>query len=179
MRKTKEISKYELEWQMVRVKVKGALNDKNTLHEKFKIIRNYFQETYTYDRWERSYNWLEGFYRGIKRFSCESILLLIEDEFAYYNANKPQINVINKNFNKTFNDYDITLRWKLYKDLFNTNKKWLQGGYFHKECNGFIDELYNSFLEDSIQIKQNYSFEYLLQLRSNSFKTLKTHKFFF
>ena len=72
-------------------------------------------------------------------------------------------------------------RLRLWKDLFNRNKKWLQKGYVHKEHNHFMDLLYDVFVEngEDQQLPPNYSFKELRKLREDAVGKENTHKFFF
>lgn len=178
MKKSKDITKYEIEWQLLRVKVKGSQVD---VLSKINITKEYFLQTKTYDRWERVYNWLEGLYKGYLSSKDVSVLKIIEEEMIYYK----DINILLKKeyfINKDLQEdilknapiTDIKLLWI---DLFKTNKKWLQRGYFHKECNAFIDWLL--LIRPEIESDKTYTKEYLGELRKFSEKKQNTHKFFF
>jgi len=48
MRKSENISKYTIEWQVLRVSLKNKYND--DLVYKLSIVKNYFNKTKSYDR---------------------------------------------------------------------------------------------------------------------------------
>jgi len=175
MRKSENISKYTIEWQVLRVSLKNKYND--DLVYKLSIVKNYFNKTKSYDRWERVYNWLEGLERGFKTHSKFHEISIIKSELNYYNEHKPDKNYIS-NEDNSFKDYDLVILQKLWKDLFKTNKNWLDNGYFHKECNDFIDKLYE-YLKNKVIFDDKYSYQCLQALRSKSLFIHNKHKFFF
>ena len=63
MRKSKDITKYNADWQIVRSSIKGS---KFGLEEKLSKVKNYFNSSKSEDRWERAVNWCEGLIMGYK-----------------------------------------------------------------------------------------------------------------
>jgi len=178
MRKSVDVTKYEIDWQILRSSVKGKFNDNLSL--KFDKVRSYFEQTYSYDRWERCVNWLEGLEKGMKD-DCKKFLIL--EEINQYKSIKPikrESIIINQQKNEIIK-YDFQSRYILWKDLFLTNAKWLENGYFHKECNLFIDCLYSVFknLNEIHLIDTKYNLKNLIQLRCKCSGIPNKHQFFF
>ena len=78
MKKSVDVTKYEIHWQILRVSLKGILND--NLQLKVAKAFSYYQEKPSRDRYERVANWLEGLYKGFKDDNKRKILaqLIIE-----------------------------------------------------------------------------------------------------
>jgi hypothetical protein len=168
MRKSVTISKYEIEWQILRSSLKGKFND--NLELKLEKVFDYYNQTSTLDRWERVVNWLEGFQRAIKDLIKRQ---RIQEEINFYKSLQPKEEKSLTIQEQDFKKYSLKERVDLWKDLFNTNKKWLMNGYFHKECNLFLDSLFSSF---EIEVKPSY--QKLLILRGLKPK-INNHNFFF
>lgn len=178
MKKTEGITKYEVQWQLIRAGIKGS---KTEIESKLSQVREYFLETQTYDRYERAFNWLEGLemgYRGKGKDEAESLIhaeKLWYKSAAYYNAHEldaeKQIELLMKAELK-----DVVNLWK---DLFRTNSKWLQKGYYHKECNNFMDWLWNSRQDIMREVNYKYSMDWLAGLREVCSNSENKHKFFF
>ena len=174
MKKSADVTKYEPQWQIIRSIVKGKYN--NNLDEKFSLVENYFKQTYSYDRWERVYNWSEGLQRGFRNKN-EKKVGYIQEKLDYLMSLKPDESNICHNLNyEILNNYSNDVLINLFKDLLKRNITWLQGGYLNKELNEFIDiVLY--YIKDKNKIeKQIIS---LNEFREYS-KTVKcTYKFVF
>jgi hydroxymethylpyrimidine pyrophosphatase-like HAD family hydrolase len=133
-------------------------------------VFDYYNQTSTLDRWERVVNWLEGFQRAIKDLIKRQ---RIQEEINFYKSLQPKEEKSLTIQEQDFKKYSLKERVDLWKDLFNTNKKWLMNGYFHKECNLFLDSLFSSF---EIEVKPSY--QKLLILRGLKPK-INNHNFFF
>lgn len=178
MRKTSGVTKYEVRWQLVRSSVKGK---KTPLKTKLEMVRRYYEESRTYDRWERCFNWLEGLSRGYKAHLNNTIEDLLSQEFSYYRSCKEEslragIFPINQEKElrdlRSASDSEVSI---LLKDLCTTNIKWLKKGYLHRECNDFLDFiiLNKPSLVDDQKIKQ------LNEARAASQFIENKHNFFF
>lgn len=171
--KTKEISKYDIHWQIVRSELKGTLND--NLELKTQKAFKYFAEGPNSARKERVLNWLQGLERGIKDLYRKNYLKAIIEQFSQISVEKTT--EITCNRLTDFNCYSKEQLLHLYYDLFKTNEKWLKNGYIHKECNAFLDTLLESLKDTQISIK--YSEEKLRELRHMANFLPNTHKFLF
>jgi hypothetical protein len=182
MKKSKEISKYQVKWQLLRASIKGS---KTSFEDKISKVLCYLAEEETIDAWERVYNFLEGLQRGYIAAKDLDKIGILDDELSVLKGLKSSFT------KKEEIDGSIELallkktsfkdRYCLYKDLFNRSKKWLQGGYFHQEQESFIDILIHVFIYESEEtlIKENYSYNKLESLRRKSSLVKNKHQFFF
>ena len=60
--------------------------------------------------------------------------------------------------------------------MYNTNTKWLKKGYYHNECNVFMDCMIEVFNKNNEEI---WRYDKLIGFRNDSKKIDNTHKFFF
>lgn len=176
MKKTRGVTKYEIEWQILRVTLKGSLNESEyDLLIKINQAFDYFERNKIYERWERVFNWLEGLLRGYHSKE-PSLRAIIQDKIDEFECLKPEIVLSEETINsEKILEYGDDLLKLLWVDLFRTNKKWLLKGYFHKECNDFMDLVYEHLRGNSLDNRQKE----LLVLRKNSFLIENNHKFFF
>lgn len=180
MKKTKDITKYSVKWQLLRSSIKGG---NTSCQDKISKVLLYYNQEKTIDAWERVCNFLEGLQKGYASSQDLDKIELIQTELDKLTTDKVLIKEISNKevelrllLNSSFQD-----RYCLYKDLFKRSKTWLVRGYFHKEQESFIDLLIQSFnlkLESSL-IKDNYKYERLLKLRNDSQFIKNKHKFFF
>lgn len=179
MRKSADITKYEPEWQMIRVKIKGPTVP---LDDKLRIARQYFDRHRTIDAWERVVNWLEGLSMGYRASGDTPAIERIAQEVSQYNGQKPNAKepalergaVIQKLSQFTYQD-----RLLLWKDLFDRNKKWLMKGYNHQEHNDFTDALWYVFTVNHERVPEAIDMRKLVDLKKQASKIKNTHKFFF
>lgn len=179
MRKSKDITKYEPVWQMVRAKVKGPSTN---LDDKLRIVNSYFDQHQTVDAWERVVNWLEGLQMGYRSSGDTEAIERIAVEISNYNGRKPSAKepeLTRQGIFDGLKQYSYADRLQLWRDLFDRNKKWLVKGYNHSEHNEFMDVMYELFAARKEQIPTSVSKEKLDELRKNSASTTNTHKFFF
>ena len=181
MHKTEGITKYNLEWQLVRSSIKGS---KVKLEDKLTAALKYYESTKSYDRWERVYNWLEGLWRGYKAANNLEAMARIADMMDTFDAWKdaavnrgalPTNRIIDAQLLRTAGDNELIGLWN---DLFRTNEGWLKKGYYHVECNEFMDFMYDRRLQH-LTIKDRYSYEKLNELRHERSQIKNKHKFFF
>lgn len=139
MKKSNDITKYEVNWQIIRFMVKKEKN----IEIKLSMIRNFYINNFTIDNKERCLNWLEGLALGYKSSNLNAIYL-IQNEVEYFDNTFPinkEIIAFNEEINK-LNQYDFKIKFGLLKDLYKRNEKWLINGYFHKEQNTFLDIIF-------------------------------------
>ena len=174
MRKSKDITKYNADWQIVRSSIKGS---KYSLDEKLSKVKNYFNDNQSEDRWERCVNWCEGLimgYKAAKNFEAIDIILSEIDSYGSRDLYKKEV-VDNNNINLLEN-YSYSERLILWKDMYRTNTKWLKKGYYHVECNQFMDCMVEVFRNNGEDI---WRYNELISFREDSKKIDNTHKFFF
>lgn len=171
--KSKGISKYDVHWQIVRVSLKGKLNQ--DVSKKVEIAQDYFKANTNKSRWERVLNWMQGLERGykddFKKAYMQSCIKLFSLE-----THSEELEITADSF-EDFSKYRSSQLLALYLDLFKTNKNWLENGYFHKECNAFIDKLL--FHISDQKIAEAYNESVLQELRDSCKLIPNTHKFLF
>ena len=178
MKKSKDITKYNLKWQMVRSRIKGP---NTSLDDKIEAVNNYYNSEKTVDAYERVLNYLEGLQLGYKGKDQKAVNFINTVIMNYKTINTENL-IKEPNGFITFEDaskYSFEERYNLWKDLFLRNKKWLEKGYIQKEINDFMDVLYQLFQQNKEKLGSSYSFEKLEQLRNNAAGKENTHKFFF
>jgi len=174
MRKSKDITKYNADWQIVRSSIKGS---KFSLDEKLSKVKSYFDNNRSEDRWERCVNWCEGLIMGYKAAKNVDAINRVMEEIESYGDRslygKEDSNIDNK---ELLLNYSYDERLVLWKDMYKTNTKWLKKGYYHKECNDFMDDMVYIFHHNNEEI---WRYGVLLDLREESESLENTHKFFF
>lgn len=144
MRKTKDVSKYNLKWQLLRVQNKRT----KVLDDKLNNVINFYNENKNYPTWERLYNYLEGLILGYKDLYSK---VKIRDCMKYLELNKVN----------DMTDSDISIKEVaikdliyLYLDLYKRNEKWLSKNYRNEELNDFLTILYNTI--DDYSLPKNF-----------------------
>ena len=132
MYKTKEITKYNLNWQITRIKNKQT-KDLNT---KLNNIINFYNNNKNYPTWERIYNYLEGLYLGYKDLESK---VKIKHCMKYLELYKVNVMI---DSDILFENVDIKDLKFLYLDLYKRNQKWLKSNYRNKDLNDFLIILY-------------------------------------
>lgn len=180
MKKTAGISKYNLKWQLVRAAIKG---NKVKFDDKIELVLDYLGEEESLQAWERVYNYLEGLERGYKSSSDEYKMDVIRGILSQLKTAKEnlELKIEEEDDWGCFSDEEVKkIGIKLYKDLFLRSKKWLEGGYIHKEQEAFIDKLHGSLIKAGVDyFGENYKIDALREMRHNASKLKNKHKFFF
>jgi hypothetical protein len=125
-----KVNKYDLKWQILRVNLKSL-----DLGSRFILLHSYFNNNKTIENCVRILNYLEGL--KISSIFKEEI----EEKIFHYKKELSKGLVKNGRINLNFKEYSFNEKFKLFKDLFNRNKKWLLKGYYHREQNSFINSL--------------------------------------
>ena len=178
MKKSKDITKYNLKWQMVRASVKGT---KVPLESKLKTVNDYFNEEKTKDAHERVLNYLEGLQMGYRGKNQEAVDRIDTEIVKFRTINKDALLKEREGFIslEDATKYSFDDRHRLWKDLFTRNRKWLEKGYIQKEINDFMDVLYKLFEKNQEKVSDAYSNEKLKALRKDAGEKENTHSFFF
>jgi hypothetical protein len=175
MKKSKDITKYNIDWQIVRVQLKN----KKEIEDKLAMAYSYFIAHKTKDTQERVVNWLEGLALGYKASKQWDVIKRIEEEKTRYEVSgklkkeENRISTIDE-----MQRYDLGIRAKVYIDLYTRNVKWLKNGYVQKEINNFMDTLRYSIFKEGCPIVENYH-RHIILLRKEASKIPNTHKFLF
>jgi len=160
--KSKDITKYDPEWQIVRVKIKGPKIPYDT---KIKSVLGYFNKHKTRDAGERVANFIEGLAMGYKGKSTQDFVNMVLANITKLGdyQSLPKENLKNDQQVleelKTFSKEDRILLWK---DLFKRGQNWAQkSGYSHKGQDHFMGLLAKSLKND---LPSNYSFDEYFKL---------------
>lgn len=147
--KSKDITKYDPDWQITRVKVKGS---NTSIPDKLGIVDFFFRQNRTLDNQERIINWLEGLWKGIKRTATADIEKNINNAHVLWSS----IKGLPKEQPKTPEEvreilltYPLSERLLLWKDLFARTKGW--GSYLHKEQDAFMKVLATTIPETAFK----------------------------
>lgn len=159
--KSKDISKFDLDWQVFRVSLKKL----KTVDEKLQAVLDFYEQHLNRADRERILNYLEGLslaYSGKDRKFIEEFASTLE-EIKY-----------SKNNRLTFDPekYSIKELKAVAQDLFVRTKKWLLKGYRHEEQINFLRKLL-------VYCKDNTKLKELEELIRRSHEIPNTHKFLF
>lgn len=181
MQKSKNITKYNIDWQILRASIKGK---NQSMEGKIHTVRVFFLANKTQDNWERCVNFLEGLQLGYKAAGNLEAIHAINEELELYKVEN--VLELEKEENEVssvsaMKKHGFKERYALWIDLYKRNRDWLLKGYFQKEVNTFMDNLWETFalFEEEDQIKANYQKECLLKLRQEASFITNKHKFFF
>ena len=174
MKKTKNVSKYDLDWQIVRASVKGP---KTYVSEKLAHVTRFYDNNISKENWERVTNWLEGLVIAYKKNSRERVW--VDDVLSRFKRIQfdklPSVESTND-----FTKYTFEQRLILWKDLALRTKVWAEKGYIHIEQTEFCVELWKSFsLKEQEKISPNYSIENFERIIASAKGKANTHIFLF
>lgn len=159
--KSKDISKFDLDWQIFRVSLKKY----KTIEEKTEAILDFYKHHLNRADRERILNYLEGL-----------SLAYSEEDRAYIKEFAEDISKLEySQFNRmSFSPekYSLIELKNLAQDLFIRTKKWLLKGYRHEEQIEFLKKIL-VYSKNSVRLKE-------LQDLIDYSKTIpNTHKFLF
>ena len=162
MRKTPDISKLDISWQVLRVALK-----KLVFSDKLNTTEQYLQRNATRATKERVLNYLEGLSFGyaagsVNRAKCLELFEKLRD-FAVTEEN---------NYSEDFSKFERAALKELLIDLTARAIKWLKKGYRQEELLVYIKKL-ATHLQDTATLDKVKRYE------QESYKLRNTHKFFF
>ena len=161
MKKSKDISKYDINWQVKRVSLKKL----KTYQYKCTTVAHYLAEHSNIADKERVLNYLEGLsmaYKGDDR----AYILAVKDELSL---------MVVSDANECSAEYSAYTSREIkavVQDLMVRNTKWLKSGYRNAELLGFLTSLINHLDDAKLLAK-------LMSQIEASFLVANTHKFFF
>lgn len=161
MRKTADISKYDVDWQIFRV----SLKKNKDVSEKLKRVVGYFEDHLNRADRERVLNYLEGLSLAYKDERREEILQLKEELDSWRVSGENRLSRDLSSYKKE----DIR---SLAKDLKRRSKKWLKKGYVHREQTDFLYFLWSHLGEEN-ELRE------LREAETESSRKENTHSFFF
>lgn len=179
MKKTKNISKFDLDWQIVRASVKGSKMD---VFKKLYFVNDFYRRNKSKENHERVLNWLEGLALGYKKqttlymMNAFHVVHEMLDDYRTMDVDKlPSVDSEND-----FSKYTFEQRYTLWKDLLARTKSWAKKGYIHQEQLEFCNALWDSFTFDEVDmISSYYSKDNFDEIISRAQKLPNTHKFLF
>lgn len=168
MKKSADITKYNLKWQLVRV----AARQHKAVEDKVATAMAYFNDDVNKHSYERVLNWLEGLHMGYRRSSkdaCDYIDGVIAQVKAtdVVRSDDSDVSI------SSVSDEDLM---RLYKDLYTRGVKWLDKGYIHEEHEAFMDNIAFEISERGLKNKKH---DVYLDKRLDAYSMENKHKFFF
>lgn len=161
MRKSKDITKFDIEWQIKRVSLKSY----KTYIEKCDVAAAYLMKNKNIADRERVLNYLEGLSMAYKN-ADRKYILDFKDELA-----KIEVSAENK-CNVHLNEFSHNELSSVGKDLMIRAKGWLKDGYRNEELLNFLTRVLEA-TNDTKRLNQlNELIEYSKSLQN-------THNFFF
>lgn len=181
MRKSKNITKFDVEWQIIRSSIKGQ---KTSFDEKIEKALDYLERKKSIDAKERVMNWLEGLRMGYKASKSFEKIKVIDDLLGKIKERKMDLKedeITSVDWVEELSKFDASSKLKLWKDLYTRNAKWLKNGYLNEELNEFhmilTDDLEKNHVKAFQKIESKN--EMLEELRLKSLYMENSHTFFF
>ena len=138
-------SKYNLLWQLTRVKNKKEKFLKNKLDNIVSFLYSYP----SIDNKNRILNYLNGLELGYKDFLSRDIVRRCYIQISEFKPTKKDIDISIKDINTV----DLLF---LYNDLYKRNEQWLKNNYRHEEQNKFLEKLYKELKKRNIKVNKNF-----------------------
>lgn len=170
MKKTKDITKYNIHWQIVRTKAKKIKD----LVEKIKSVQLFYDKNKNQDNWERAVNWLEGLSMGYKDPKNKAFIKASIGSF-----NKSMNRDTSNNFD--FQKYQIDDLSYCLSDNIARFRKWTKSGYVHPNLTEFVLKLSEYLFEKTNSNKYKNIVDEINSTVDNIYsKGIKnTHKFLY
>lgn len=183
MRKTKGITKYEIDWQILRASIKGN-NRIEVLKNTLEKVESYLRDRNSQEAWERVMNYIEALIKGFNASKKDEYIDLCIakmqslGERGDYELKEKDFNVHNQ---LSINKYSFDQRYTLWKDLFKYEKHFCSRRYRHGELESLVDQLYSVFVSQNELdlIKESYSYARIVDFRKNAINGTNNKKFFF
>ena len=130
--KSKDITKYNIDWQIVRVQAKKYKD----IAVKINYVLEFYEKHKTIDIHERIINWLEGLAMGYKITHDKAMILGTKVLFEPAKTKEKVINdpeEIQKLAYDGAKNYNLVFVKECFMDNFARFKKWAIEGYIHEE----------------------------------------------
>lgn len=178
MQKSKDITKYNVHWQVVRVQAKKYKD----VDSKLNYVLNFYKAHKTLDNHERIMNWIEGLAMGYKDLSTKAKINSYKELFDKSTIKEPIINV-DKIQDQAYKDsklYNQILIKECFNDNYNRFKKWASEGYIHEELYEFTYGLLRYLIKHKVPIgRTNITLEMMADMHLHGSITQNTYKFKF
>jgi len=151
MKKSKDITKYDLHWQVVRVEVKKL----KVIDDKIKYVQAFYKKHNTSDNYERIMNWIEGLAMGYKDPKQKE--KVISSKTLFKESTVKEVNIggiehIKTNVLSNANQYTTKQLSDCFIDNYTRFKKWSDSGYIHEELYNFCHSLLKYLTSRNIQV---------------------------
>lgn len=179
MQKSKDITKYDIHWQIVRVQAKKYKD----ISSKINYVLEFYSNYKTLDNHERILNWLEGLAMGYKNPHDKAKVLGTKVLFDTDHAIKEPFLNPDQIQEYTFKEAE-KYNHVLIKDCFNDNfirfRKWASEGYIHEELYEFTYGLLRYLIKHKVPIgRTNITLEMMADMHLHGSITQNTYKFKF
>ncbi len=137
--------KYNLLWQLIRVKNKKEKLLKNKLDNIVSFLHSYP----SIGNKDRVLNYLNGLELGYKDLLSRDTVRRCYDQVSKFKPTEKDTDISIK----IIDTVDLLF---LYKDLYKRNEQWLKNNYRHKEQNKFLEKLYKELKSRDIKVDKNF-----------------------
>ena len=179
MQKSKDISKYDIHWQIVRVQAKKYKD----ISAKINYVLEFYSHHKTLDNHERILNWLEGLAMGYKNPHDKAKILGTKVLFDTDKAIKePHLTPeqIQEHVFKEAEHYNPVLIKDCFNDNYTRFKKWASEGYIHEELYEFTYGLLRYLTKHKISTgRNNVTLDDMANMHLNGSMAPNTYKFKF
>ena len=153
MQKSKDITKYNVHWQVVRVQAKKYKD----VDSKLNYVLNFYKAHKTLDNHERIMNWIEGLAMGYRDLSTKAKINSYKELFDKSTIKEPIIKVdqIQDQVYKDSKLYNSIVIKECFNDNYNRFKKWASEGYIHEELYEFTYGLLKYLTEHNVSTGRN------------------------
>lgn len=150
MQKSKDITKYNIHWQIARVQAKKFKD----VSLKLNYILNFYSAHKTADNHERIMNWLEGLAMGYRDVHTKAKILGTKLLFEKSTIKEPLLTADNMqaHIQTEAIHYNPILIKECFTDNFNRFKKWANEGYIHEELYEFTYGLLKYLYDNHIPL---------------------------
>ena len=135
--KTKGISKYRTDWQILRT----SLKDYSDVRDKLQLVRDYYAQNKNYPAYERIVNWAKGLVLGYKGRDPMS-LRKVEGFLIDMGLDRPLVD--KEPPEPPITSFSQEALRSTFKDLYARAEKWSKSNYFNEELLVYLETLESS-----------------------------------
>lgn len=176
MKKSRNITKYEPRWQLLRAQVKGK---KTPLRSKLEQARAFYDENPTKANWERVANWMEGLRIVYNKRPDSPEYQLIDEFLQDMQVEIPTAEERTEDPEEVLMQAPCSALITLWEDLYTRNEKWTKNGYLHAEHNAFTALLATVLTQKQCWSQTKHSLADWKKQIETAKSRPNTHKFFF
>lgn len=167
--KTKGISKYRTDWQILRT----SLKDISNVGDKLRLVKSYYEQNKNYPTYERIVNWAQGLALGYKGRDPMS-LRKVEGFLIDMGLDRPLVD--KEPPEPPITSFSQEALRSTFKDLYARAEKWSKSNYFNEELLAYLESL-----ESAITLSLKKTTKTLRDKRQQAqlLGIKSTHKFLF